>query len=227
MKLNLGAGRLSFPLDRDNIPHKEHIEPLPDCVFEPGWVNVDRVLQPGINERVDLWRFPWMRSSNGNPFNDNSVSVIWASHILEHIPHIVGVAPGLPGKLAAEYADEVAQSDGWFVFFRECWRVLEPDGLIYIRCPYGLSIPGISDPTHTRYITPGSFGYLKPDPDVPFDYRHGIHFELAEPFIYRVRGRWVKSMEGLSADDTTEIIMTYFNVIDELRMVLRAVKEPV
>jgi predicted SAM-dependent methyltransferase len=70
-------------------------------------------LQPGFTT-VDVWdsdivhdlrKFPW-------PFKDNSAEEIIASHIIEHLP----------------------LKEGW-LFLKECYRILQPGGSIYIAVP--------------------------------------------------------------------------------------------
>src|SRR5690349_4828657 len=123
MKLHLGAGRVIFPANPEQPP--AHLMPLPDSAFEPGWVNVDHIQLPGIQECVDLFKFPWVRSSTGAPWNDDSADEIYCSHLVEHIPHQVGVVPNLPPALAREYREMADSLDGWFMFFFECWRILK------------------------------------------------------------------------------------------------------
>lgn len=225
-KLNLGCGVFPFPYARDGVPNPEHNMPLPDEVFEPGWVNVDKHAAPGVQEQINLFKFPWVRSSNGSPFNDNSFDYIWAAHIIEHVPHVVGVTAGLPGEMAATYRALVENYDGFFVFFTECWRILKPDGLIHIRFPYATSYPSLNDPTHTRYLTAGSFSYLgSRDRTTPFDYDMPCRFELEGPFDYRLVGHWVDDMKHYTPDYMEMLIRENYAIVDELRLTLRAVKE--
>lgn len=225
MKLNLGCGRILFPLDRDNIPFSDHLLPLPENVYEPGWVNVDK--HPGGDEQIDLFRFPWLRSSNGSPWSDNTADAIWCAHILEHMPHAVRMADAIPVSLQRDYSLLVNEYDGFFVFLYECWRILRPGGYLYVRAPFGCSYPSLSDPTHTRYLTPGSFGYLAGQDEettAPFDYHLPLRFEQAEPIMYRFRGHWAEKLQQFTEQGITENIMTFNNVVDEFRLVLRAVK---
>lgn len=141
---------------------------LPDTAYgADDWRNVDSLAQPGVDEVVNLFEYPW-------PWADNSVSEIWCSHIIEHIPHAATIRPfeATPGLRKA------AASDGFYAWFYEAWRVLKPGGVIHIVTPYGLSIAGMSDPQHTRYITPETFGYLAPQSNdsAPFDYQVPLHF---------------------------------------------------
>ena len=71
------------------------------------------------------------------PFKDNSVKHITCSHILEHV-------------------------DDPFALLGEAWRVLEPNGYLMIRVPYGPSEAGVGDMTHQKYYTLSSFACLQP-----------------------------------------------------------------
>lgn len=239
LKLNLGCGRVIFPLDRDNIPYGNNLKPLPDTCFEPEWVNVDRVPLEGVNETLDLFRFPWIRSSNGLPFAENSVSEIWAAHLIEHIPHKVFSHNAETrrdfGWLNSMYSNPVIDNsarlcntlDGFFVFFAECWRVLEPGGLIHIRAPLGTSVGGITDPTHRRFLTPGTFGYLLGQDDAdkaPFDYALPFRFAMNENVTYRFREPYHNTLKHYTEEGLGELMTQYNNVVDEFRLVLRAVK---
>lgn len=229
MKLNLGCGRIQFPMTRDAELTPEiayHLGELPDTCYEPGWLNVDKYALPGVDEAVDLFRFPWVRSSNGSPFNDSSVEAIWASHLAEHIPHQVRMADNVPASLHKAYWPLVNDLDGFFVFFYECWRVLKPGGHLYVRSPYGGSIAGMSDPTHTRYLTPGTFNYLTSDKrdDAPFDYRLPMVFEM-DPYVLRFTPEWAPELGRYTEQGVEHLLRRYFNVCDEMRITLRAVKE--
>ena len=235
LKLNLGAGRVILPAHKLPVGENghyqveriyQHLMPLPECAFEPGWVNVDKYPNPGISEAVDLFQFPWVRSSNGSPWNDNSADEIYCSHIIEHIPHAAQVS-AVPGSVAQPYRDMAKHLDGWFVFFYECWRILKPDGLLRIVAPFGMSVAGVADPSHTRYIVSGSFAYLSRNTDAqaPFDYHLPMWFELAEAPLYRFRGEWAKMIEGMAPEEATHLAYTYFDVCDEIRLTLRAVKD--
>ena len=238
LKLNLGAGRVILPAtkipagDPDNPAHYtvdrvyQHLMPLPPSAFEPGWVNVDKYPNPGIAEALDLFQFPWVRSSNGSPWNDNRVDEIYCSHIIEHIPHQGQIAPTAPPSVAKEYREMAKHLDGWFLFFYECWRVLKPDGLLHIVAPFGMSVAGVADPSHTRLIVSGSFAYLSRNGDdqAPFDYHLPMWFEIDSPPLYRFRGEWAHRIGGVTPEEATRLAYTYFDVCDEIRVTLRAVK---
>src|SRR5512139_2166414 len=190
VKLNLGAGTFPLPYIRGSVPNAKYIEPLPDECFEPGWVNIDKHAHPGIDEQINLFRFPWIRSTNGMPFQTDSIDYIFASHFVEHIPHDVQPANHTPLGWS-EYKRFVENYDGFFVFFAEAWRVLKPDGLIHIRCPYATTYDSLCDPTHTRFIVPGTFGYLtEVEEGAPFDYKNHSRFDMVGDIVWRMPLAW-------------------------------------
>jgi hypothetical protein len=229
MRLNLGCGRVQFPLQPDAklTPElREHLSRLPDSAYAPGWVNVDKFAMPGVQEAIDLFRFPWVRSSNGNPFNDSSVDEIFASHLVEHIPHQARMTDNVPDSLHKVYWPLVNDLDGFFVFFHECWRVLKPGGLMHVRCPYGNSLAGLTDPSHTRYLTAGSFLYLCDDnrEAAPFDYHLPMVFEMIGDVEVHFTAHWQGQLAKYSQAGINELLASQFNVIDELHITLRAIK---
>lgn len=72
------------------------------------------------------------------PLPDNSVDVVVAWHVLEHV-----------GK--------AGETDAWFRCFEEIYRVLQPDGWLYGESPYYTSVWAWSDPTHVRALSEHSF----------------------------------------------------------------------
>ncbi len=71
------------------------------------------------------------------PYEDNSVEIVKCLHILEHIQNFVAL-------------------------MKEIWRVLKPDGILYIRVPEFGCAAAVADPTHVRFFVPESF-YLWTD----------------------------------------------------------------
>ena len=66
------------------------------------------------------------------PFDDNSVEIIEATHILEHINNLIPL-------------------------MNECYRILEKKGIMHIQVPQGIGM--VADPTHVRLFSPLSFRY--------------------------------------------------------------------
>lgn len=225
VKLNLGCGLFPFPYERGNEPNQKHVLPLPDFLYEDGWINADKHQSAGVQERINLFQFPWIKSSDRLPFEDNSIDVIWAAHLVEHIPHEVKTSYPMPSEMAARYIDMCENLDGFFMFFAEAWRILKPHSAIHIRFPYATCYASLSDPTHTRYLTPGSFGYLSGnDASTPFDYRIPAKFEVTEAPIVRVSGDWVKKMDDYTPEAMMKLLQYDYGIADEIRMILWAVK---
>lgn len=178
--LNLGAGRAQFPTTPHN-PFTSHVAwglaAACPAALDPSaeWVNADKADIPGVDRVVNLFRYPFLDNRTGRVFPDEEFDVIWCGHIIEHIPHNMKLS-NAPNAVILDMYDK--DTDGWFAFFYECWRVLKPDGRLSILSPWGLGISGMTDPTHTRYITPGSFSYFEPNPDAPFDYQIPFAFKL-------------------------------------------------
>lgn len=226
-KLNLGCGTYHLPLVRGKEPQSiiDHVMPVPDILYEPGWINIDKIDMPQVQEVIDLFRFPWIRSSNGTPFNDNTIDEIWCSHLIEHIPHEVKLARGLPPVIAQEWQNIVDSYDGFFVFFKEVYRILKPGGLIHLRFPYAVNYPALCDPTHTRYVTMGTLGYLKAqNPEDPFDYNVGVHFEIIGQVMMRFTEDWNQEREYYNEKGTARMLRENYNSVDQISATLQAIK---
>lgn len=195
--LNLGAGRLIFP-----GPQPQHHGLVDSGIYAyPYWHNVDRNQQPGIDEVVNLFCYPW-------PWPDNSFDGALLAHICEHIPH----------------EPNGGFQDGWYAFFHELWRVLTPGAIAHILSPYAWSAGAMTDPTHTRYLTEHVFTHsMKPDPDSPFEYQNGgMHWEQVEPAIFNVTPMFQHLIEDYEA--FVNALQTRINVAYEFYVKLEAVK---
>lgn len=92
-----------------------------------GFKNVDILNLPEVDFVCDI--------SKGLPFEDNSVSEVYACHCLEHIKNL----PAL---------------------MEELYRVCENRAVIKIKCPYFKSDGAFKDPTHVNFITEHTFDYF-------------------------------------------------------------------
>lgn len=96
----------------------------------PGWVNLDPVHGSGEWRRT-AQQVPW-------PVESNSVSEIYSSHVMEHIP------AGMER----------------ITVMNEAWRTLIPGGPFEIRVPLFPRWEAIADPTHVSFWVPQSFLYF-------------------------------------------------------------------
>jgi hypothetical protein len=216
MRLNLGCGKAQLPTYEGN-PLTKHLTHLPQTAYTEQWVNVDAVDIDGVDYLQDLFYYPWH-------WADDTVDEIWCSHIVEHIPHTAEYHSGV----ASPELKRMAKLDGWYAFFYEAWRIMKPDALLHIVAPYAWSGAGMIDPTHTRYILPGTFGYFKPDEAAPFDYGIIPKFEAVDNPIMRIADmKRLKQIIG-DAQPTSEILEMVawmgVDLIDEMYLCLRAVK---
>lgn len=140
---------------------------------EYGFVNVDIVELPGIDVVHNLMQYPW-------PFEDNSASYIKAKDIIEHM------ATHLPDGRSAILA-----------FVDECYRILEPGGILWIQTPGWKSEFAWIDVTHTRPYDVRSFDFLDSDTD-----------------FGRATGFYTKSKFKVEAEETDN-----HNLIFELRKI--------
>ncbi len=201
-------------MDYTNIPTKLNL----GCgkVSKEGYWNVDIKKLDGVDEAVDLFTFPW-------PWPDNTFDEVYASHLVEHIPHLVRkINPALSeydrnyfknveGRIPEAFLEPVWDIDGFFVFFQEVYRVLKPEGKAVITVPYAKSTGAFQDPTHTRYINEVTFTYLQQNENNPnFDYDIKCNF-LLSGIEYHLNPGWDKTdpmMFNLA-------INQYWNVVHE------------
>lgn len=219
--LNVGAGRVILP-----APKPAHYGLIPDGVCDYAlWVNADRNAQPGIDVVEDLFTFPWS-------FEDNSFDGILFSHFLEHCPHEIRLVSEMPivndiplRPVERKTADRLrSMQDGWFALMYEAWRVCTPGSLIHILSPYAWSDGAVTDPTHTRLLTPASFTHsMQPDPNAPFAYATGgLHLVMDEP----PRVNLTPAFQHLAGqpERLQQALNTQINVAYEFYVRLRVIK---
>lgn len=222
MRLNLGCGKIILPTSKDNAANWHLSSVFPDSVETEEWVNVDKVALPGVDEVINLFVYPWIRSTNGNPFNDNSVDEIWCSHLVEHIPHDPIWARG------AEFFPLLRESgaiDGWYAFFYEAWRILKPGAIMHVVAPYAFNRAGVADPTHRRYIVPNSFGYLSPNPDAPFDYGLPYAFRALDDARLSTSNGVLEEAQFMTQHSLSRYLSEGTNRIEGMYIALAAVKD--
>lgn len=132
---------------------------------EPGFTGVDLIDDiPGVIP-FDLFSGqPW-------PWEDNSVSRLRASHVIEHIPAEL-VHTGEWRTVRIERRDASTgtkirdvkripvRQDALFRFFDEAYRVLEPGGTFELAWPDAWCDGAVQDPTHYRQLPLAFLNYL-------------------------------------------------------------------
>lgn len=95
--------------------------------------------------KVNLFKFPW-------PFATDSIEALHASHFIEHIPMCFASGGNLP--------ESAEDKDLLVTFFDECYRVLQPNGVLVVRWPALQSVRAFQDPTHRRFVPSELLWYL-------------------------------------------------------------------
>ncbi len=201
--LNLGCGKTHLPATE---PPQGHGLVNPAIYSYPLWVNVDKVEGVGADLTFDLFRYPWPIKTSSF---DGALCAHIVEHIPHEIkeavwedtktgikyipPNAAGLAilgneepENLSHSLFSQRiktrAQELSQlQDGWYAFFSELYRVLTNGAHVHIISPWGFSDGGITDPSHTRYLTFASFTHsMTPDSDgATFQYNNGgINFKI-------------------------------------------------
>lgn len=134
IKVNLGCGR--FPKE--------------------GFVNVDWVKTPGVDRVHNLMELPY-------PFEDESVELVEADHVLEHLPDCFGI-------------------------MRDVHRMLVPGGRVVIRVPHFSR--GFTHPEHMRGFDATFPYYFRPDflggyTGVEFEVESVQYTWFAQPYLKR------------------------------------------
>jgi SAM-dependent methyltransferase len=153
--LHLGAGRRKTPED---IGFKLTGTDGSAYGGELKWLNLDG--NASVNPDVLCWL-----GKDPIPLPDNSVDLVIAFHVIEHI-------------------GDIGKTEEWFYFWQEIYRVMKPGARLQFECPYATSIWAWADPTHVRAISEYTFIYLNQDAytvggSIP-DYRPPFDFQLGE-----------------------------------------------
>ncbi len=167
------------------------------CGPEPakGFEGVDIEPGPGVDWVVDLQSFPW-------PWAWNQVSEARSSHLVEHLPDLVG-------------------------FMRELWRVMKPGAHIEISHPYQFNVRAWQDPTHVRCINAGTWYYFDKKGRGGTENTWGGYgdtdFTIVELDALPASPEWQKVMEE-SPEEFEKAARSLINVVSDLRVVLECRK---
>ena len=127
-----------------------------------GFIGMDKRDLDGVDIVHDVTDLPW-------PLDDDSCCTVLMSHLIEHIQPALHID-----------------------IIDECWRVIEPDGLLIISTPHPYSFGWHQDPTHCAswneatpmYFVPGNelYDVYQPKPwridNLSFDMRTTLEVAL-------------------------------------------------
>lgn len=174
---------------------------------KPGYVNIDKFATFGPDIVWDLETTPW-------PIDGDVASEIVMFHALEHMG---------------------ASVDVFFDIVKELYRVLEPNGRLIIAVPHPRCDAFSSDPTHVRPITPEILSLFSKaecrrfaengHSNSPLAFYLDVDFEIAST-SYSLAPAWKAKFDRgeVSNEELVFAANSYFNVVDEIHIVLRAVK---
>ena len=166
---------------------------------QKGFIGVD-LIKKGTQADVawDLTKYPW-------PFKNNSVSEIFSSHYLEHIPHIDGY------------------DDGLFHFMDECYRILKVGGTATFLTPYYTSVRAFQDPTHHRFIGETTFAYFSKK------WRKFVkieHYPIKCDFDgIKIDHSIIPELNGKSRESIQYEVAHSWNVVNDIIVTLKKLKE--
>ena len=172
-----------------------------------GFLNVDRYGSPDLTHDLEMFPWPWAADSAGE---------IVLNHVLEHLGETPKVYLGV---------------------IQEMYRVCRDGATIRIAVPHHRHDHFHDDPTHVRAVTPLGLSLFSQKlnrrwvaqglANSPLGLQLGVDFDLIET-RYRPGEIWYKLHPGAEVD--LDLLLSeaalHNNLIQEIRMVLRAVKPP-
>ncbi|MBW2411982.1 MAG: hypothetical protein JRF72_19470 [Deltaproteobacteria bacterium] len=171
-----------------------------------GYVNVDRYGQPDICH--DLETFPW-------PWAENSVGEVVLNHVLEHL-----------GESRSIYLKII----------QEIYRICKHGAAVHVAVPHPRSDDFINDPTHVRIVTPAGlelFSKSKNKEWIDNGYANSplglyldVDFKMTQ-VNYCLEPRWSEKLNAgrCTREDVYDAMLTYNNVVKEIRIHLTVLKQ--
>lgn len=171
----------------------------------PGWVNCDKETACFPDKLFDIESRIW-------PWNDGSVSEIALIHTLEHVGRELEV---------------------FIRIMQNMYKVLKPGGRVEIDVPHPRSDAYLNGVDHVRPITIGGMEQFNKRlnlkwqaagwANTPLALYSGVDFKLVS-ITNVVSPAWAKKREAGMTDEELEFCAnTYWNVLDEIKMVLEKV----
>ena len=163
-----------------------------------GFVNVDNDPSVDPDVLVDL-------NSGILPFDSNSVDMIVAAHVLEHI------------------------GDGFIDLMKEIYRVCKHHSEIKIIVPHSRSDSFIIDPTHVRHFLPQTFQLFDQDfnrytiennfSNSTFGLYLGVDFKITHLDL-SINSLVKSHFETLSEKEKEFLILTHYNIVEDIKIEL-------
>jgi len=130
--VNLGCGRTGKSLDVHTFRDRGEPVTVPIKILS---LDQDARLDPDLVCAL---------GKDAIPLEDNSVDLVVARHVLEHI--------GKQGETAE-----------WFYFWEELYRVMKPGAHLQFESPLWCSVWSWADPSHTRALSEHAFVFFNQD----------------------------------------------------------------
>lgn len=124
----------------------------------PGYVNADLARLPGVDVVCDFAHRPF-------PFRDNTFDEVYLSHILEHLPDMMGT-------------------------MEEVHRIARSSATVTVMVPHYKHANAYKDPTHVRFFTEGSFDYFGKDPTSYYTTARFDVVKVEKGYDYYIR-KWI------------------------------------
>ncbi|MEW6606029.1 MAG: methyltransferase domain-containing protein [bacterium] len=106
-----------------------------DKRIDDDWIHIDKSSECNPDYIWDITKIPWPKEWA----KANSIDYIKMDNLAEHI-----------------------EPETWIEVIKECYRILKPKGIIWIRVPWchpNNYLAAFSDPMHCNYFTEQTFGY--------------------------------------------------------------------
>jgi hypothetical protein len=170
-----------------------------------GYINVDKFGTPDVQH--DLESLPW-------PWPNSSAAEVVLHHVLEHLGET---------------------SEKFLGIIQEIYRVCAPGALVRIVVPHPRHDDFLNDPTHVRVVTPDLLQLFsktenqewikKGNPNTPLALYLGVDFKLME-LTHVLDEPWASQFTNgqVSADDIRLAVRKFNNVVKEMKMVFRIIK---
>lgn len=181
MKINIGSGG-------------QQIDGFLNCDYDP-------LTNPDFCFNLENDRFP---------FEDNSVEVVVASHVLEHL------------------------GEGYFHCLKELYRICKHGAMIHVAVPFHRNDFFFNDPTHRRPITVDGLRLFSRKYNQACRDQGASASKLAEhfdvdfeilSFNYNPMSMYRNEFEGKPAEEVERYIFEHWNIIESVDIVLTVIKE--